>query len=364
MSQYLLLLFWIGFIAFLANHTQSKCKTRVFDSYRLRTIFSVALIGFLPVIIVAGSRSFIGDTYGYMHSFSLMPDTFSELSEYMLTVKKDQGFYFCSALIRILLGSDVKVYLYIIAIIQGFCLITVYRRYSTSYFISIFLFIASTDMISWMFNGIRQFVAVTIVFAGTTLMLRKRYLASALVILFAATFHGTAILMLPVIFIVQGKALNWKTLVVTGLCLVFLVFAEQFTNVLDVMLTDTQYENVVSDWKAWEDDGTNPLRVLVYSVPTVLSLIGLRYIRRANDPVINFCTNMSFISTSIYIVSMATSGVFIGRLPIYFSLYNYILLPWELDHIFARSTSRLFKLLMISFYILFYIYQMRLYGLV
>ena len=364
MSQYFLLLPLLGFITLVATRTQTECKTKVLKNYRPRTAFSVALIAFLPIIILAGTRGYVGDTYAYMNGFSLMPNVIADLPSYMSTVKKDPCFYLFSALFHIIFGDYVRAYLFLIAIVQALSLISIYRKYSVSYFTSVFLFVASTDMISWMFNGIRQFIAVTIVFAGTTLMLKKRYFASALIILFASTFHGTAILMLPIIFIVQGKALNWKTLIFTFVCLIFLVFAEQFTDILDVMLTDTQYENVVSDWQSWNDDGTSPIRVIVYAIPTLLSLVGLRYIRQANDPVTNFCTNMSFISTSIYIVSMATSGIFIGRLPIYFSLYNYILLPWELDHIFARNTSKILKFLMVLFYTLFYIYQMRIFDLI
>ena len=63
------------------------------------------------------------------------------------------------------------------------------------------------------------------------------------------------------------------------------------------MMQETQYANMVSDWNEWGDDGTNALRVLVYSIPTILSFIGLKYIRAEDNPVINFCTNMSIIST-------------------------------------------------------------------
>ena len=121
---------------------------------------------------------------------------------------------------------------------------------------------------------------------------------------------------------------------------------------------ETQYQNVVSDWQSWQDDGTNVFRVLVYSVPMMLSLIGFKIIRRADDPVINICVNMSIVTTGLYIISMFTSGVYIGRLPIYFSLYNYILLPWEINHIFTERSKRLIYILMIGAYLVFYYYQM------
>ena len=131
----------------------------------------------------------------------------------------------------------------------------------------------------------------------------------------------------------------------------------QFTNVLDSMLAETQYKNVVSDWQSWNDDGTNALRVLVYAVPSVLSLIGLRFIRNEDDKVINLCTNMSIVSVGFYIVSMFTSGIFIGRLPIYFSLYSYILLPWEIDHMFTKRSARLIYVVMVVGYLGFYLYS-------
>ena len=70
--------------------------------------------------------------------------------------------------------------------------------------------------------------------------------------------------------------------------LIAIVFVNQFTNILDSMMQETQYANMVSDWNEWGDDGTNALRVLVYSIPTILSFIGLKYIRAEDDPVIIF----------------------------------------------------------------------------
>ena len=127
--------------------------------------------------------------------------------------------------------------------------------------------------------------------------------------------HQSALLVIPFIFIAQGKAWNKKTLLFMVAVIVIVAGIGQFTNVLDSMLAETQYKNVVADWQSWNDDGTNALRVLVYAVPSVLSLIGLRFIRIEDDKVINLCTNMSIVSVGFYIVSMFTSGIFIGRLP-------------------------------------------------
>ena len=77
-----------------------------------------------------------------------------------------------------------------------------------------------------------------------------------------------------------------------------------------------------------------------------------------NNPLINLSTNMALISAGLYIISVFTSGIFIGRLPIYASIFGYILLPWEIDYLYKDSSRTMVYLLMITFYLAFYYYQM------
>ena len=324
---------------------------------RISVETGVAVVTYLPLIIWCGYRGNIGDTWAYKKSFSEMPVSLGGMASYMATVKKDKGFYFVSAVIKCIVGNHVNIYFIVLAAIQAGVLIYVYRKYSSRYLVSFFLFIASTDYISWLFNGIRQFLAVTITFIGIKFILDKKYAKAIILILIASLMHQSALLVIPFIFIAQGKAWNKKTLLFMVAVIVIVAGIGQFTNVLDSMLAETQYKNVVSDWQSWNDNGTNALRVLVYAVPSVLSLIGLRFIRNEDDKVINLCTNMSIVSVGFYIVSMFTSGIFIGRLPIYFSLYSYILLPWEIDHMFTKRSARLIYVVMVVGYLGFYLYS-------
>ena len=187
--------------------------------------------------------------------------------------------------------------------------------------------------------------------------MKKKYVPAVLTVLFAALFHGSALLVLPFIFIAQGQAWNKKTILFIIVVIVAVMFIGEFTDILDTLLAETQYKNVVSDWQDFQDDGTNIIRVLVYAIPSILSLVGLRFIKYADDPVINLCTNMSIASVGFYVVSMFTSGIFIGRLPIYFSLYSYILLPWEIEHMFSEKSVKLVYLAMIAGYLGFYLYS-------
>lgn len=318
-----------------------------------------AVLLVLPYIIWAGYRGYIGDTYVYTLSYLKSPTSFGQIPTYITTIGKDKGFYILTAILHCVFGNNTTIYFFAIAAFQILIIAMVCRKYTRNYWLSIFIFIASTDYISWVMNGMRQFTAVMVIFAATGLIVRKEYLKAAACILLASTFHQSALLMLPIIFVIQGKPWNKKTLLVLTASIAALVFAGQFTNVMDSALANTQYTNVVSDWKLGNDDGTNPLRILVYAMPTILALVGRRKIQYESNNLINVCINASIVSTCLGLIAIGTSGIFIGRLPIYVStMANWILLPWEIDHVFDKSTSKLVLIVAVICYSIFFYYQM------
>ena len=358
--KYILILVWIGFIAVIAKFGKFQRAENVFGKSQYRYPMWLAVLTFLPIIWLVGHRGYFADTSAYIHSFLCMPSEFDGISNYLLTIDKDKGFYLFSSVLKVIFGNDYVIYLTIIATIQSISLILVYRKYSTNYIVSVLLFLLSTDYVMWMCNGMRQFLAVVIIFAATTLMLKKKYIPVILVILLASTIHQSALIMIPIVFIAQGKAWNKKTLIFLGLVVLAVAYVSEFTSLMNDTLENTQYADMTNDFIFTEDDGTNPLRVVVYSIPAILSFIDRKQIKASKDPVINLCTNMSIISMGIYIVSMFTSGIYIGRIPIYVSLYSYILLPWEIDHLFSAEIRKYVYIAMVVCYLLFYYYQMHL----
>lgn len=356
--KYILILVWIGFIAVIAKFVKFQRAENVFGKSQYRYPMWLAVLTFLPIIWLVGHRGWIGDTYAYVNNFYNMPDTFDGISNYLNTVEKDKGFHLFSCVLKTIIGNEKIIYLTIIAILQSFSLITVYRKYSSNYILSIFLFLASADYISWMCNGLRQFFAVTIIFIATNLMLKKKYIPLILVILLASTFHQSALIMIPIIFIAQGKAWNKKTLVFLTLSVLAVAYVGEFTNIMNDTLENTQYADMTSDFMFTEDDGTNPLRVAIYSIPAVLSFFCRKNMCGKDSIIINLCTNMSIITMGIYLVSMFTSGIYIGRIPIYTSLYSYILLPWEIEHLFKEENRKYIYIFMIICYLIYYYYQM------
>lgn len=188
MSEYILVLIWLA-VAGLISIEIPKQKMKFGDKIEYRYKVWWAIIIMLPIIYWSGTRDYVGDTYNYAMTFKSMPHQISEIENYMGGIKKDKGFYFVSLMIKIFISSDTTIYFLVLAAIQGCILVKLYRKYSLSYLTSIFLFIASTDYISWMYNGIRQFTAVTITILAFDWALKKKYMQAVLIILFASLFH-------------------------------------------------------------------------------------------------------------------------------------------------------------------------------
>lgn len=359
LTNYWWLLIWIftggAFLACFFPRRREMVCGKAEDHWDVVPAVALAV----PYIIWAGFRTNeYGDTSAYRAVFLNAPSHLGQLPEYLATITKDKGFSLLTVVLKCIIGNSDILFFLIIAAVQILCIAYVCRKYSCNYWLSIFLFIAS-DYMGWCHNGMRQFLAITMIFAATELLLKKKYIPLIVIILVASTFHASALFMLPVIFIVQGKAWNKKSVLCIVACILVLFFVERFTDILDSALAGTQYSGMVSDWEEWQDDGTNPIRVLVYSVPMLLSLVGYKQIKAADDKLINISVNFSILTSGIALISMVTSGIFIGRMVEMVSLWALLLLlPWELENLFTVDSSRLVSLLTVVGYIAFFYYQM------
>lgn len=317
------------------------------------------LVLVIPMVYMAGTRSRtgleFGDTSAYLSSFTSAPTSLTELFASFTDDTKDKGFEVFTTVVKSIIGNREIVYFTLIAAICVLCVMVTYKNYSCNFIISAFLFIASGDYVQWTFNGIRQFIPVAILFASIGLILKKKYVPLIVLILILSTIHATALLMLPMIFIVQGKAWNKKTILCAVAIIISIAYVDQFTNFITNLMENTQYSGEVNQYLSTE--GTSIQRVFVYSIPAILCLVFKKYIDKAENPVINLATNMSLIAALSYVLSGFTSGLFLGRIPIYFSLYNYILLPWIVEKVFTKRSIKVIYIFMICLYLLYYYYQ-------
>lgn len=343
-------------VAVLASTTNQTYIVNV-NGYREKRYRWIAVLMIaIPLIYLAGTRANIGDTGAYRSAFLSMVPSWNGLMEIISSDSKDKGFSIITLLMKVVIGNHDMIYFTIIAAVCLMCVIYIYKKYSCNFIMSIFLFIASSDYIQWNYNGMRQFIAVSIAFAATDWLLEKKYFQYFFLILFLSTIHASALIMIPISFIVQGRGWNFKTVLLILGSFVAINYSDLTIGIIADFMMDTQYSSEIGQFL--ETEGTNILRVLVFCIPPVCALLFRKWIDRANSKLLNLSTNMAIASMGAYIVSSATSGIFVGRIPIYFSLYNYILLPWIVENVFEKRSQKIVYAVIILCYLIFYYYQM------
>lgn len=346
-------------VAILAVLMGQRTVVNVYGEKQIHYTWLPVLAIAIPMIYVAGTRRSLvpdfGDTTAYLLAFRESPTSLAELFSSFTEDTKDKGFEVFTTIVKSIIGNREIIYFSLIAAICIICVLATYKKYSCNFIVSAFLFLASADYIQWTFNGIRQFLAVSIIFACTGLILKKKYVPLIIIILLVSTIHASTLLMLPMVFIVQGKALNKKTLLFTGAIILSIAFVDQFTDLITNFMENSQYSGEVDQYLSTE--GTSIQRVLVYSIPAILTLMFKKYIDKADNPVINLSSNMCLCAALTMVLSSFTSGLFMGRLGIMFSLYNYIQVPWIIEHVFTKRSTRVIYIAMICFYMFYYYYQ-------
>lgn len=360
MSYYLIYI-WVIFAGIVYKDARFNILTYVNDEqYKVRPTAFYVVLFCVPLLLNTAFRVGFGDTEAYRNGFLLMPKSIPEILTYIELKEfiKDPVFVFFQGVCNIIFDGNDILFFGLVAIIQLICFVGIYKKYSEDFWLSMMVFVFTTDYIQWMHNGIRQFLAVAIVYAALPLLEKKKYFQYCICVLIAATIHQTALLMLIAIFLTFRRVWDKRILlIILGVCV--LIFAmDKWTGVLDEMLLETQYKDVHINWENGYQDGANPLRMLVYSVPCILSFITRKQIRSEDNFMLSLSCNMSVMGMLLYILSVFTSGIFFGRIPIYFTLAsNGILLPWMVNRCFTDTSKKLLYFIMIICYSVFYFYS-------
>jgi transmembrane protein EpsG len=354
MNVYVFIPLWIGLMSFIASNNQNLTKKKLVQGTEInQTNIIFAIITFLPIFLTVSMGDKLGDVWAYISNFKQLSTSFSDI-DYSA---KGPGFTVIEVIIKRIFGNSETAFRVIIALIQSIPIVLIFRYYSSEYVTSMFLFVATASYTGWMMNGLRQFTAAAIIFAATPLLMKKKYISLIIVILCASTIHNTALIMLPVIFIVQGKAWNKRTVLFILAAIVAMYVFGNYTNVFDSAIDSVGLDYSISAANESGDTGTSFLRVLVNSIPALIALIYRKKIDE-NNLIINVLVNMSVITAGLYLISMVTSGILIGRLPGYTTLYNMILLPYLVKNVFDEHDSKLVNIAMIILYSIYYFYQM------
>jgi transmembrane protein EpsG len=300
-------------------------------------------ISISSLILVSGLRSNIGDTYFYMHSYNITEFTFESV-----TGQHDIGFGILQMLLKNYLSTDPQILILTTALITNLLIVGVMYKYSRMIELSLYVYITGGLFLVSM-NGIRQLLAAAIVFTATKYLIDGNWIKYFFIVLFASLFHQSALILLPIYFLVRSKAWSKSTVVLIISALIIVVGFDQFTSVLFSAIEDTQYGH----YKDFAEGGANILRVAVDLIPLAIAYLGrdkMREIFPDNDVIVN----MALLGFVFMLIS--TQNWVFARFAIYFSLYQLILISWIIK-LFKKNDQRIVYFGMLACYFLYYFYE-------
>lgn len=329
------------------------------DAYEFRVKTWFAIIVFLPLIFISAYRGFnMGDTAAYHDMFYSWPEKISDIN--LTGDERYPGFIYFTVFIKQFISYDYQIYFMIIAAISVLCMISTYKKYTSELVFVAYGFFC-LDFQSWLNNGIRQFLVVSIMFAFIPILLNKKKFGIIVFVLIGLLLyytHVSIIVALPVYICSLGKPMNKRTIMILGVLVLAIIFVGQFTGILSDTLEGTNYESSTSEITS-TTNGTNILRVLFFSIPAILCIVFRKRIPEDAPSIINYSINMSLVGAAFYWLSAFTNGISVGRMPIYFTLFNYILVPWQIRTFFSKEKQTIMYFFFIITYFVFYLYQQR-----
>lgn len=374
MTKAIALPIWVVLIKLIFNHNELEHKSSLVcdDYFVYRAKKSYAFMMLLLPFIFAAFRVEFADTKSYILTFESIGD-YSSVEDFIAVREKCELFYGLEYYFYQYITHDPQVFLFTIALLQSILFISTIRRFSEDFGMSTYVFVCNAMVFNWMCNGIRQFIVVAILFSLIDTVIKgKWYIFLPVVLIMSGLtpftnmfhmakphwilcgIHQSAIIVIPAYFIVRGKALTKKVWMLLAVLLILTALG-LLDSFLDSSTENTMYAEEMDYVHA--DDGTNPIRVLVCSIPVLLVLFKRREIVNSELPdVISLAINMSFVSSTFYIASMFTSGIFVGRLPAYFEVYNLILIPWLVNNL-GMNERKIIKPLLYILYLVYFYYQ-------
>lgn len=233
------------------------------------------------------------------------------------------------------------------AIVTTALFVITIAKYSDQLTISMLLFVF-IGCFTGMFNGVRQYLASAILFAGHHYIVDKKIWKWSIVVVLASSIHITAILMFFVYFICNLKC-DFKLVVGYSILAFILLFL--YEPLFDMISTLKQKE--VDSELSYMTTRVNVLRVIVQCVPLLMFLF-VSKIKVNQDPECRFLFNICLLNAAISVAAM--NSAYFSRFSIYLYTFQILMYP-KLFSRMAKQNAQILSLLLIVCYCVYWMYS-------
>lgn len=309
----------------------------------LNTGILVLLIVYLSLF--AGLRTGYNDTYTYMNSYRVMQPFPDILTDFSWQLGDNPGFILLNSLMKAA-GFSAQTFVLFYSTLFVASAVPFLKRYSTSFTLSIFLFVCAHGYLFSM-AAMKQCASIAIGIMAIPYMMKRKWIPFVAIILLAATFHPYILLFLIIPFL-RFKPWSSRTAIMLALTL---IAGLTLQNIIGTIIDAATLLGDDYDANNFIGEGINVFRVLVASVPVLLTFLYRRSIAEKDYLFIN----CSFIYACIMFIGLFGTANYFGRLAKYFVLFPAVALPVILTHL-PRRDRRFLTVMMIVCYLAYFYY--------
>lgn len=300
------------------------------------------------LIFIAGFRYYVGTDYGnYFVRYAYYRDHWIDY----LRAFNEPGIKVIAKFGSLIYDSAVTMFVIAALLTVGLCVWTI-KKYSIDFCFSMLIYLLA-GCYGGCFNGVRQFLAMSIIFAGHRFIYEKKLIKYVFVIILAMSFHKTAIIMLPVYFI-AGKGINFKTITATMIGSIVVRYS------YDVLLSGMSFLRgaEVSSNFTYAMTAVNPLRIAVTFAPLLVVFVG-KNSNALQDNETQFYVMFAIINAAI---SFATAqSAYLARATIFTEIYSTLMYP-RLVKVFDRKSKKAATTIICIFFLIYWIISIRATG--
>lgn len=320
------------------RHINPKTGKKNLTSYYFFVFVTVAILA-----TVAGLRYGVGSDFGaYYWGYPRWESEFAERWQ-----NWDEPGLSTLAKIVYIFSQDGAAFIFVTAALTVSLFLFTMAKYTDDFFFCVMLYIF-TSCWSGCFNGVRQYLAAAILFAGHRLILERKFIKFCIVVFIASSFHVTALIMLPMYFLIT-QVLDLKKIVFIMVAGVAMIFSYDFLFDLLGFLKDSE-DGGASTTYAQND--IHPLRILIAFAPIVVYLF-LLIQKKGFTGKENFY--MGFIFVRAALIFGTANSAYLNRAGIYFGAF----IPMALSLLvrkFPKNQQFLLKAVILILYFIVWYY--------
>lgn len=306
----------------------------------------------ITLILPIGLRRIYNDTGSYINNFLESPTITELFSSGEMHILQNPAFDIYMSLVRTF-TDNYSIFFLIPATFVMISYVNAIRRYVKPFSLGIgLLFCLGTYVFS--FSAMKQTIAMAILLFAIPCLLEKKYVKFFVIVFIAFLFHTYAIafVILP-LFI--GKTWNWRTLM---FILAIIIIMWNFNSVIGSFLDFAgESGKAIAEYEVFDNAQVNILRVLVYAVVPIMSLIFQRYIfDNPSDKRYWLFISMSLISASIMILGTVNGANMFARMAIYFEFGIICSMSWMIRKIFVPQSAKLISSIASICFLVYFVY--------